>query len=426
MDKWLVGIDWGSEKHQVCVLDRDGELVGEKQISHTGSGIADLCSWLEEVSEGQLETVHVAIEVPHGAVVETLLDRGAMVYAINPKQLDRFRDRFTVAGAKDDRRDARVLADSLRTDPGCFRRVQLDSPTLIELREWSRMSDELTQERTRLGNRIRQQLRRYYPQILELTDEVAAEWFLTLWERVPTPQKAARVHKSTVAGILKAHRIRRFDATGALKILRQTPLQVGAGTLAAATANIGILVDRLRLINRQLEQAQQRLDELCEKLAQADDEEGRTCEQRDIPILRSLPGIGRMVLATLLAEASQPLDVRDYHALRMLTGVAPVTKRSGKSIQVMMRYACNPRLREAMFHWARNAIQLDPVSHARYVALRARGHSYARALRSVGDRLLGVACAMLKDQTMFDPQHTSRSRKTEERYETAVVAPTAR
>ena len=409
-ETWFVGVDWGSREHQVCVLDREGKLVSEKQVAHSGSGIASLCSWLEELSDGQIEHVRVAIEVPHGAVVEMLLDRGANVYAINPKQLDRFRDRFTVAGAKDDRRDAWVLADSLRTDQNCFKHLELDSPTLIELKEWSRLVDELLRERTRMGNRMRQQLRRYYPQILELTDDMASEWLLTLWERVPTPEKAARLHKATVAAILKEHRIRRHDADGTLKILREKPLKVSPGTRAAAIAHIRVVVDQLRLANRQLSQAHRRIDELCDQLLEEDDTSGLRREQRDISILRSLPGLGRIVLATLLAEAPKPLHARDYHALRMLTGVAPITKQSGKSHQVIMRRACNRRLRNAMFHWARNAIQLDPICHARYAALRARGHSYARALRSISDRLLGVACAMLKDRTLYDPHHAVSSR----------------
>ena len=109
-------------------------------MAHSGAGIADLCAWLHELSGGHPERVHAGIEVPHGAVVEMLLEREVQVYAINPKQLDRFRDRFTVAGAKDDRRDARVLADSLRTDRRSFRQLQVQAPPVIELREWSRLT----------------------------------------------------------------------------------------------------------------------------------------------------------------------------------------------------------------------------------------------------------------------------------------------
>src|SRR5205085_10022945 len=129
---------------------------------------------------------------------------------LNPKQLDRFRDRFTVAGAKDDSRDAHVLADALRTDRRAFRRLDVENPVVIELREWSRMIEDLRQERTRLSNRVRQQLWRYYPQALELAgDDIAANWFLDLWQQVPTPAKAARVKETRIAGILKANRIRR-------------------------------------------------------------------------------------------------------------------------------------------------------------------------------------------------------------------------
>jgi transposase len=125
-------------------------------------------------------------------VVETLLDRGFQVYAVNPKQLDRLRDRFTVAGAKDDRRDAHVLGYALRTDRHCFRALSLADPIVVELREWSRMAEDLQQERTRLANRIREQLWRYYPQALEVTDDLAYDWFLDLWHLVPTPAKVAR------------------------------------------------------------------------------------------------------------------------------------------------------------------------------------------------------------------------------------------
>jgi hypothetical protein len=98
---------------------------------------------------------------------------------------------FQVAGAKDDGRDARVLGGALRTDREAFRLV-IDDPVMIELREWWRMADELQQERTRLANRIRHQLWRHYPEAIELTDDIADDWFLAVWQQVPTPATAAR------------------------------------------------------------------------------------------------------------------------------------------------------------------------------------------------------------------------------------------
>jgi transposase len=409
--KWFVGVDWGREAHQVCVLDAAGALVGERAFTHGGGGLADLCDWVVATTGAEPPAIAVAIEVPHGPVVETLLERGFRVYALNPKQLDRFRDRFTVAGAKDDRRDAHVLGDSLRTDRHCFRGLAVSDPVVVELREWSRMSEELQQERTRLVNRVREQLWRYYPQALDVAGgDVAANWFLDLWTLAPTPAKAARIRESSVDRVLEKHRIRRLDAAEALGRLRQKPLTVAAGTTEAAVAHIGAVVQRLKLVNRQIKQAHRRLDALCDALAGGGDDETPkpSDEPSDVAILKSLPGVGRIILSALLAEAWEPVRRRDYGALRMVSGVAPVTRRSGKRCIVVMRNACHVRLRNAVYHWARVAIQHDAVSRHRYAALRKRGHSHGRALRSVADRLLAVACAMLTHRRLFDPNHATR------------------
>jgi len=368
-----------------------------------------MCDWLIATSGARPADIHVAIEVPHGPVVETLLERGFITYSINPKQLDRFRDRFTLAGAKDDSRDAETMASSLRTDRRAFRKLTLAEPLLIELREWSRMTDDLTTEKNRNANRLREQLWRYFPAMLELEQDVAADWFLDLWELVPTPDKAARIRETTIAKFLKSRRIRRLDGAGVLAILRKPPVTVARGTVEAASAHIRALIERLRVVNRQLKDAHRQLDRLCGLLAEpTESEPGQTKEQRDAAILASLPGNGRIVLATLLAEAWEALQRRDYHALRALCGAAPVTKRSGKSRIVVRRLACHPRLRNALYHWARVAAQHDEKSKAKYASLRARGHSHARALRSVGDRLLNVACAMLESRTLFNPALASK------------------
>jgi transposase len=404
--QWFVGIDWATQSHCVCLLDAEGRRVGQHEFAHGGAGLTELRNWLLEKTKAAPGQLAVAIETPHGPVVEMLLEHGFVVFAINPKQLDRFRDRFTVAGAKDDRRDAHVLAGSLRTDREAFRRLATDNAVTIELREWSRITDELQQERTRLANRLRQQLWRYYPQATELTDDVADDWFLALWHKVPTPASAAKATEKAIARILKEHHIRRFDAATTLETLRKTPLTVAPGTTEAACAHIRSLAARLRLLNQQIKEAQQSLDHLCARLeAHEENPSGQSFEQCDVTILRSWPGIGRINLATLLAEATEPLRRRDYHALRALAGVAPVTRRSGKQCFVIRRLACNRRLQNAVHHWSRVAIQHDAAARRRYDSLRQRGHGHARALRSVGDRLLYALCTALKRQTTYDPNY---------------------
>ncbi len=406
---WFVGVDWSSKTHHVHVADASGRKVGERAFTHGGEGLADMVAWLLTVTGAAPAAIFVAIETPHGPVVETLMQHGFRVHAINPKQLDRFRDRFSPAGAKDDSRDAEVLGDSLRTDPHCFRPLAPLDPIVVELREWSRIAEDLQAERNRLGNRVREQLWRYFPQLLDVADDYAAPWFLELWRLVSTPQKASRLRVADLERLLKRYRIRRLAAEQLLAKLRTRAIPVAPGTVAAAQAHLKTLAKRLDLVNRQIAEANQQIDRLTQSLAgDEEDADGQSNEQRDVTILRSIPGVGRTVLATLLAEASETLHRRDYHALRCLSGVAPVTKRSGKSRMVVMRYAAQTRLRNAVYHWARVAVQHDARCRTKYAALRARGHGHARALRSVADRLHAVACAMLESRTTFNPDRTTK------------------
>jgi hypothetical protein len=157
----------------------------------------------------------------------------------------------------------------------------------------------------RLSNRVRQQLWRYHPQLLELADDVAAEWVLALWTMAPTPAKAARLRQASIAELLRRHRIRSVDAETALGILRQPAIEVAAGVTEAAVLHLRSLVARLRLANREFRQAEGRLDELCAALTRAEAEEGGRVP--DAAILASLPGVGR---STLAAARSPPCSPR--------------------------------------------------------------------------------------------------------------------
>jgi Transposase len=109
---FYVGIDLAAEKHQACVVNRTGKVVGELAFEHSGTGLTDFIRSLDKLTGATVDRVAIVAETPRGLIIECVLERGYSVFSINPKQLDRFRDRHTVAGAKDDRRDAFVLADS--------------------------------------------------------------------------------------------------------------------------------------------------------------------------------------------------------------------------------------------------------------------------------------------------------------------------
>ena len=401
--QFYVGIDWGSEHHQVCIVDRPGQRT-EHRVAHTSAGLAALATELVALSPEDPGRVAVGLEVPRGPVVDSLLEGGLHVFALNPKQLDRFRDRHTVAGAKDDRRDAFVLADALRTDRAAFRRVQRDDPAIVELRELSRLDDDLREEFSRLSNRLREQLHRIGPDLLALCPAADEPWFWALLERalLPRPQ---RVAGKAVTAILKVHRIRRLSVE-AVQAALQIPLLRGApGTIDAAGAHIALLLPRVRLVyDQRTRTVGPRIEALLTALGQADG----GGEHRDVTILRSLPGVGRLVAATVLAEASRPLADRDYQTLRAQAGVAPVTRQSGKRAVVSMRWACNARLRHAIYHWARVSIQVDARCRAHYDRLRHSGHGHARALRGVADRSLAVLMAMLRSRTLYDPERRAQ------------------
>ena len=400
--EWFLGIDWGSEAHELCLLDAHGRVCGTRTVAHTALAVHDAVQWVREQTGTAPAAIAVGLEMPRGVLVDTVIEVGFSVFAVNPKQLDRFRDRFTAAGAKDDQRDARVLADALRTDRRAFRRVRPDDPLIIQLREVTRLREDLQEDEGRLANRLRDQLYRVDAAWLAFSAAADEPWLWAILAGAPDPATWVQLPRRRVAAALRAHRIRRLSADAVLEQLRQPRLTVAAGVTDAVATRIAALVPQLQVIYEQRLIAERRIDRLLERLATvAVDAEPR--EHRDVEILQSLPGVGRIVTATMLTEATGPLTERDYPTLRAHAGAAPITKRSGKrAFFVHMRYACKRRLRQALYHWARTSIQRDAAARAYYDRLRLRGHSHARTLRSVADRWLRILIAMLKTGTLYD------------------------
>ena len=248
--EWFVGIDWASDAHEVCIVDREGRDVERRAVKHAAPALQAFVAALVERAGGEPSRVAIGIEVPRGALVELLVERGFAVYAINPKQLDRFRDRFTTAGAKDDRRDALALADSLRTDSKAYRRVQLDHPLVIQLREWSRMDEDLGGELTRLTNQLRDLVYRSAPALLELCPAADEPWFWALLQDAATPGAQQRLSERRVARLLRDHRIRRLTATQVRDVLQQPALYTAPGVVEAVAEHLELLLPRVELVAR--------------------------------------------------------------------------------------------------------------------------------------------------------------------------------
>ena len=330
------------------------------------------------------------------------MERNFPVHAINPKQLDRFRDRLSPSGAKDDRRDAYVLAISANRHalfPAAAADRTADRPTARVCSD-QRKPDQGPRPSCQSDRTAAVALLSTVPRTGKGSVEGLDQG--TVGNDTGTGQGQDRTQvndRETAREAPGATHQRRWDPGKTQNAAHHSRRRYRGGGAHQSE----LAFDQLAFNQHQASEINARIDQLMEQLMAAPDDESGTDWQRDVAILSSIPGVGRIVLATLLAEASGLLINRDREALRCLCGIAPVTKRSGKTINVMRRLACNGRLRNAMHHWARTAVQHDDICKAKYSTLRERGHSHARALRSVGDRLLTVACAMLRDGTLFDP-----------------------
>ena len=207
----FAGVDLGEEHFHVCLIDEMGSAAAEQGASATTGQGSDRRSPGSRRSPARAESA-VAIESPRGAVVGAFLEAGFEVFSINPKQLDRFRDRFTVAGAKDDRLDARVLGDSLRTDRRAFRRLSAEPGWLVRMRQASRMEDELKEECRRSANRLRPCCTSTTSSCSRCSPAADEPWFWDLVALAPTPERGARLRPKQVERLLQEHRIRRITA----------------------------------------------------------------------------------------------------------------------------------------------------------------------------------------------------------------------
>lgn len=273
-----------------------------------------------------------------------------------------------------------------------------------------------------LTNRLRELVHRIAPEWLTLSPNADDPWFWMFVEYAATPTLGRRLGQAKIERLLKSYRIRRVTAAEVCHVLERPALPVAPGTVEAVTGHIQLLLRRVRLVHEQRQRCEQELDRVLAELGITTDDPPTASSHPgssaasaseasgprapgDVAILQSAPGVGTVVAATFIAEAYALLRLRDYDGLRAVTGVAPVRRQTGKHKRgtVSMRYACNGRLRNACYHWARVSTRVDETARQYYTTLRARGHSHGRALRSVANRWLRVLIAMLKTGTLYDP-----------------------
>ncbi len=404
----FVGDDWAEEHHDVELMDQAGRTLAKARLPEGAAGVARLHALIgDQLREDTEEAeVLVGIETDRGPWVAALIAAGYTVYAVNPLQAARYRERHGVSGAKSDTADAHMLADMVRTDAHQLRSVAADSPDAEAVKVVARTHKTLIWERTRHTQRLRHALREYFPAALEAFDDLDAPDALELLGKAPDPASAAKLNRSQIRAALKHARRRDIDTktTRIQTVLRGE--QIGrdtvitgayAATTRSAVAILGVLNEQIKTLHGQVEE-----------------HFGR---HPDAEIILSQPGMGPLLAARVLAEfGDAPGRYADTKARKNYAGTSPITRQSGKRKIALARYVHNDRLIDALISQAQSALQASPGARAYYDKQRARGLDHHPALRQLANRLVGILHGCLKTRTHYDEatawSHHNQNRRT--------------
>ncbi len=388
----LVGDDWAEDHHDVEVQDETGRRLARARLPEGITGVTRLHELIaghlgEDGGPGQ---VAVGIETDRGPWVQALIAAGYVVYAINPRQVARYRERHGTSGAKSDAGDAHTLADMVRTDRHQLRAVAGDSEQAQAVKVVARAHQTLIWERHRHMLRLRTALREFFPAALEAYEDLTAPDVLELLGRAPDPASAARLSRSQITAALKRARRRQAEdkAAAIAAALRTAHLAQPPAVAAAYAATVRSLASMITAFNAEIAAMEEQVNEC---FGQA----------RDAEIYRSQPGLGPILAARVLGEfGDDEHRYADAKSRKNYAATSPITRASGKKKTVLARYIRNNRLADALHQQAFCALTASPGARAYYDQLRRRGQGHHAALRQLANRLVGVLHGCLKTGTL--------------------------
>jgi transposase len=397
-----VGVDWAEAEHAACLVDGGGTVVRRLTIPHTAAGLRRLRAAIV-AAEPEPAAVLVAIERPDGLLVAALLAAGYVVYALNPKPVERYRERTRLAGGKTDPADAELLARILVTDRDRQRPLRPSSTLVEELRVLARQDEAASRDQARLLNRRRHDLLTVFPAALEAFPDLGAVSALAFLDRWPTPTAARALGRAELVAFLRSQS-HGWAATAAARIhaaLRAEALVAPAHLVAAHAGAIQLAARQLLLLHRQRLAWEQRLRALL-----AGDR-----AHPDGEILLSLPGLDARLAARVLGEIGDRRERCPTPAtLQCYAGTAPVTRASGRARVVVARSACDRFLRQAVLRWAYCSLARSAWAHAFYDRHRAVGKRHFAALRALANRWLGILHHLLATGQRYDEAVHQRNR----------------
>lgn len=370
----FVGIDRSDQSIDICQLGSSGQPASQRKIS---SAPEDLLSWVEElcaqVPQGQ--AIALCIEQPCQNLVgffsqfETL-----SVYLVNPAVIKKYRESLSPSRAKDDRRDARALARFIFERHAAMDPHAIPDPLAHQIAMLVEKRRQLVDIRTSLSNKLTQALKDYFPQALQLVGRdlfaPLAIAFLTRW---PTLQAIRKARPGTISQFYRRLGSRRPDVTA-----RRLELIAKAVPLCTDPALLDVYSLLVTSLARQIQQTQAGIQAFDRTIA------GKTLEHEDARLFTSLPGAGPCFAARLLAIfGGNRSRYQDAASLQRHTGVAPLTRQSGKMHFVHRRYACNKFWRQTFVEWAAQTVMKSLWARAYYCQQKERGHRHQSILRSL-------------------------------------------
>jgi transposase len=396
----FVGDDWAEDHHDVELQDETGRVLMVRRLPEGIAGITKLHALVaehadnragEKVDAGQ---VVVGIETDRGPWVEALIATGYQVYAINPLQASRFKERYGTSRAKSDKGDAHALADMVRIDRAQLRPVAGDTEPAQAIKVVARAHQTMVWERTRTMLRLRAALREYFPAALIAYDGLglAGADTLELLQLAPAPDMAAALEVRVIAAALKRARRRGVasKAEGIAAALRTEQLGRSGRVTAAYAATVTSLAAVIAVLNAQIKHLEEQVDVHFRRHPAAE-------------IYLSQPGIGVITGARVLAEfGDDPERFACAKARKNYAATSPITRASGKSRVVIARFVHNDRLVDALRAQAFSAINSSPGARAYYDKQRARDVDHGAALRQVANRLVGILHGCLKTGTIYN------------------------
>jgi transposase len=390
----FVGLDWADQKHDLVLYDPQGGKPEYRQLTHTPEAIDEWACGLRQRFGGQ--PIAVCFEQSHGAIAYALLKYDFLVlFPLPPARLASYRESFSNSGAKDDPTDAALLVDYLLRHRDQLRVWQPDTPATRELQLLTESRRDAVDQRTRLSNQLTAVLKRYFPQALVLVghdvDTLLACDFLAKWSTLAAVQAAA---PTTLRKFYYAHRSRNEERiVERLELVKSAiPLTNDQALIQAGILQVQCLIGQLRALVKAIGKYETRLSELMD-------------EHPDTILFRALPGAGPALAPRLLAAFGTDRERFQTAAeLQSLSGVAPVTSRSGKRCHIHRRWACPKFLLQTFHEFAHCSCKQSMWAKAFYLQQRSCGKGHHAALRTLAFKWIRILFRCWKNNTTYSEQ----------------------